>query len=97
MKNKSRVLKITKAELAGRYRLKLFFSDGKVQTVDFGPFFRASLHPEIRKFLKPTNFKRFTIHDGELMWGDFDLIFPIIDLYKNTIENGQTTINKRAG
>ena len=22
---------------------------------------------------------------GELMWGDFDLIFPIMDLYQNSI------------
>lgn len=87
-----KLLKIDKAEHAGEYRLMLSFSDGKEQTVDFGPFLENSRNPEIRKFLKPKNFKSFKLEDGDLMWGDFDLIFPIMDLYENRLEHGLSEV-----
>ena len=82
MKRKFQTIKITSAKYVDGNRLKLVFSDGKEQLVDFGPFLRNSLHADIRKFLIPKNFKKFILKDGDLMWGDFDLIFPIMDLYR---------------
>lgn len=64
--------------------------------MDFGPFLKNSLHPEIRKFLNPKLFSRFTVENGELMWGDFDLIFPIMDLYENKIDRENSAIGKSA-
>ena len=32
-----------------------------------------------------TSVKGYSLIDGELMWGDFDLIFPVMDLYHNSI------------
>ena len=78
-------IKIEKAKHVGGHRLVIDFSDGISQTVDFGPFLESSLHPEIRKFLDPKKFKQFIVRDGDLMWGDFDLIFPILDLYENNL------------
>ncbi len=82
---KKAILKIIKAELLGDLSLKLTFSDGKVVDVAFKEFLQNSVHPEIRKYLKPSLFKKFQLIDGDLMWGDYDLIFPISDLYKNQI------------
>ncbi|MBI5245533.1 MAG: DUF2442 domain-containing protein [Elusimicrobia bacterium] len=78
-----KVLKIIKAEHLGDHVLKLLFSDGTEREIDFKPFLERSRHPEIRKFLSLRRFKRISLQNGELMWGDFDLIFPIIDLYYN--------------
>lgn len=88
MRTAERVLKIIKAEHLDGHVLKLLFSDGTEQEIDFKPFLERSRHPEIRKFLSPQRFKQFSLQDGELMWGDFDLIFPIIDLYKNRLDRG---------
>ena len=93
---KSPHLKIKKAELVSGHKLHLSFSDGHEQLVDFGPFLKNSLHPEIRKFLNPKLFRRFTVENGELMWGDFDLIFPIMDLYENKIDRENLAIGKSA-
>jgi hypothetical protein len=87
MKRTSKVIKIEKAEYLGECILQLLFSDGVTQRVDFEPFLKKSQHPEIQKYLQRKYFKKYTLNDGELMWGDFDLIFPIIDLYKNSIES----------
>jgi hypothetical protein len=32
----------------------------------------------------------FHVTYGELIWGDFDLCFPVIDLYRNCIEHVDT-------
>jgi hypothetical protein len=91
---KSKQLKIKKANLIAEHMLRLSFSDGHEQLIDFGPFLKKSLHPEIRKFLNPKLFKRFTIENGELMWGDFDLIFPIMDLYENKLDRENSTAGR---
>ncbi len=91
-----KVIKIKKINYVDEYQLNIEFSDGTSQTVDFKPFLKGSTHPEIRKFLDLKKFKQFAIRDGELMWGDFDLIFPIMDLYENTLNHcdGELAVSK---
>ncbi len=67
------------------YRLRLAFTDGKVNVVDFGPFLQSSRHPAIRVYLNKRRFKRFTVEDGFLHWNDFDLVFPMAELYAGRI------------
>lgn len=80
-----RPINILSAEPDGDYRLRLRFDDGTLQTVDFLPFLSRSHHPDIRAFLDPGRFASFRLEYGELVWGDFDLCFPILDLYHNRI------------
>ena len=72
-------------ERAGSYRLRLFFSDGAERIVDFEPFLRASGNPLIRCFLDPELFATWRVDGGDLIWGDYDLCFPVADLYENRI------------
>ena len=44
-----------------------------------------SRHPLIRAYLDPTAFSRFTVREGDLMWGDYDLCFPVADLYEGLV------------
>lgn len=82
----AQVINIDKAELAGAYKLRLQFDDGIAQLVDFEPFLRRARHPEIRSFLEPTRFAQFRVEAGDLVWGEYELCFPIHDLYKNHID-----------
>lgn len=78
-------INITAAEQVGDYALRLSFDDGTVQTVDFRPFLSQSRHPDIRAYLEPAHFAAFRIEYGELVWGDYDLCFPVADLYRNRL------------
>lgn len=78
-------INITAAEQVGEYALRLTFDDGAVQTVDFKPFLSLSRHPDIRAYLEPSRFASHRIEHGELVWGDYDLCFPIADLYQNRL------------
>ena len=78
-------INIVSAEAAGELKLRLGFDDGVTQVVNFKPFLAQAQHPAIRAFLDPEKFVNFRIEHGDLVWGDFELCFPIIDLYRNTV------------
>lgn len=76
---------VVQAEHAGAHRLRLVFSDGTERIVDFGPFLDRSRHPAIRSFLEPGKFASFRIEQGDLLWGDYDLCFPVADLFEGRV------------
>ena len=59
---------------------------GTSRVVDFGPFLRKSYHPQIRAYLELEKFRTFTLDYGDLTWDNYDLCFPIADLYFGAIE-----------
>jgi hypothetical protein len=80
-----KVVAIESASYVAPYRLRLRFDDWKENLVDFGPFLSASAHPSIRAYLDKARFQQFTVEDGFLHWNDFELVFPMADLYAGTI------------
>ena len=80
-------INIISATQVGEYRIRLVFDDNTLQEIDFKPFLMRSHHPDIRAYLKPEYFAGFRVEYGELVWGDYALCFPVIDLYRNTIEH----------
>lgn len=80
------IVNIVSATPAGDLKLRIRFDDGAEQTVDFKPFLERSVHPDIRSFLEAGKFATYRITNGELVWGDFELCFPVMDLYDNHID-----------
>jgi Protein of unknown function (DUF2442) len=83
-------INIVSATQTGEYRIQLVFDDKTVQEVDFKPFLIHSHHPDIRAYLDTSRFSAFKVAYGELVWGDYELCFPIVDLYHNAIEHQQS-------
>jgi hypothetical protein len=79
-------LKIDSAKYLSDHTIRIKFSDGNERIVDFKPFLSKSLHPAIKKYLDEKMFSNFSLIDGNLNWNDYDLIFPISDLYNGKIE-----------
>lgn len=62
--------------------LELVFSDNTTRIVNIGDFIRKHPHPQYNKYLDPKKFNRFTLENGNVIWGkNWDLIFPIEQLY----------------
>jgi hypothetical protein len=79
------LLVIQTATYIGDYAIRILFNDGLTRLVDFKQFLESSLHPSIRKYLNEEKFKGYSIVDGNLNWNDYDLIFPIADLYEGKL------------
>ena len=79
------MIEIKTAKYIGDFAIRLFFSDGLNRLVDFKPFLESSLHPSIRKYLDEDRFKQFQIIGGNLNWNNYDLIFPVYDLYQGKL------------
>ena len=78
-------IEVESARYIGDYAIRVYFRDGFNRLVDFKPFLEASLHPSIRKYLDEGKFKEYQIVDGNLNWNDYDLIFPVYDLYEGKL------------
>lgn len=85
----TKYLEIVQAEYISGYKIRLAFNDGMVRVMDFEPFLRQAMNPDITKYRQLRNFKKFHLHYGDLMWGDFEMIFPIMDLYRGNILKGE--------
>jgi len=80
-------IEVVKTYYVGDFAIRVFFNDETQKLVDFKPFLEKSQHPSIRKYLDESKFKNFQIVDGNLNWNDYDLIFPVWDLYNGKIEH----------
>jgi hypothetical protein len=79
------LLSVKSAKYIGDFAIRVFFNDETNRLVDFKPFLESSLHPSIRKYLDESVFKQFVIIGGNLNWNDYDLIFPVHDLYEGKL------------
>ncbi|MDX1904631.1 MAG: DUF2442 domain-containing protein [Thermonemataceae bacterium] len=79
-------LTILEGKYLGNYLIKLYFSDGTTQIVDFSEHFK-NLKGYYAKYAEQDNFTEFKVEEGKLVWGqDWDIIFPTEQLYKNRLE-----------
>lgn len=79
------VINVTGAEHLTGHTVRLVFSDQFARVINFEPFLKESRNPLIRAYLDPEKFAGFSIKHGDLVWGDYDLCFPIADLYEDNI------------
>ena len=78
-------LEITEAKYVSGYKLRLAFNDGISRVVDFEAFLRKAGNPDLAQYRQLRKFKNFQIHHGDLMWGDYEMIFPLADLHRGEI------------
>ena len=82
-------LEVTEAKYVSGYKLLLTFNDEEARVVDFGPFLEKARNPDTTDYRDLKKFKSFRIEGGDLVWGDYQMIFPIMDLYRGTILKGE--------
>jgi hypothetical protein len=76
---------IETAKYLVNYQIHLKFNDGKERILDFSKFILESKHPDIKKYQDIKLFKKFNLKYGEIEWNDYELVFPIYDLYQGKI------------
>jgi hypothetical protein len=79
--NISEIITVKSAKYIGDFTIRILFDNGYSRLVDFKPFMEKSYHPVIKKYLDEEQFSKFNIVDGNLNWNDYEMIFPVYDLY----------------
>ena len=79
------VIEIKKAQYLDNYKIRIAFSDEVERMIDFEGFLKHAKNPMTRKYLDLEKFKKFKIDYGDLVWGDYELCFPIWDLHEGKI------------
>ncbi len=79
---------IVRSEYIDNYIIRLSFSDGTVNDVDFGNYLLKHPHPQYDKYRDLSAFKKYRIDNhGDIYWGKYgDLMFPVENLYFNNLE-----------
>jgi hypothetical protein len=80
-----KIIAIKSAKYLGEYTLHIVFDDDTEKFIDFKSFLDKSQNPLIKKYLDQKLFSSYQIIDGNLNWNDYDLIFPVWDLYNGII------------
>ncbi|MHB8523192.1 MAG: DUF2442 domain-containing protein [Limisphaerales bacterium] len=76
---------ILDAHYVSGYKLRLVFNDGTARVMDFEPFLRRAQNPDLTQYRQLRKFRSFQLHHGNLMWGDYEMIFPTSDLHRGEI------------
>ena len=87
VQNRKMQLKVLSATHIKGHILDIKFNDNHHERVDFSTFILTSTHPDYEKYRTVDSFLNFKIIDGNLNWDDYTMIFPVEDLYHNTIIN----------
>lgn len=70
----------------GEFKVGIFFTDRTEKIVDFNDFLsKKNLHPSLKKYRKEKLFGNFEIKYGNLIWKDYQMIFPVEELYNGKI------------
>ncbi|MBO9619119.1 MAG: DUF2442 domain-containing protein [Niabella sp.] len=81
------MISIKEAKYIGAFKLELLFNDNKTNVVDFSFFLQNHSHPQYNKYKKEEHFKKFFVENGNVVWGkNWDMIFPVYDLYKRAVK-----------
>jgi len=88
-KNQEAGLSIVKADYVNGFKVLILFSNRKQKIIDFYPLLAKTLKGYYTKYLLPANFKKFTVSNGNISWGNNEVvIFPVSFLYNS--KNGVT-------
>ena len=76
---------IKEAKYKGAYKIELLFSDGFKREIDFKSFLENANNPMTTKYLDKKLFQSFSIEYGDVVWNNYEMCFPIWDLYEGNI------------
>jgi hypothetical protein len=78
-------MRVTSAKYIDDYKVELIFDDKRINVINFLPVIKSN--PVCKKYLDVTEFKKFKLDHGNIVWGkNWDMIFTIESLYHNKLK-----------
>lgn len=79
------VIEIKSAKYLGEYKIQLSFSDKTNRVIDFSGFLTNALNPMTTQYRDKQKFSSFQIKFGDLVWGEYEMCFPIWNLHEGKL------------
>jgi len=79
------IIGIKNATYLADYKILFLFSDDTEKTIDFEHFLADAKNPMTRKYLDRKLFQSFSLIYGDISWNDYELCFPVWDLYQGNL------------
>ena len=89
-----KIISIISAKHTKKLILIITFDDGHSSKVDFSDFLNQTNLPDLIRYKKISNFKKYKILNGNIIWGDYEMIFPLESLYFNRLTHRSKKIKK---
>lgn len=67
------------------YQIRFVFSDNTERVVDFSAFLKNAKNPMTGKYRDKKLFRKFQVVYGDIQWNDYELCFPIWDIYQGKV------------
>lgn len=80
------IIKITEAHYTTGYSIEMTFNDLSTQTINFEPYLIKSPVANVNKYLDKGKFRKFFIVDGNLIWKNTEMTFPLADLHSGKLQ-----------
>lgn len=80
-----KIISIVSAKIVAELTLNITFDDKHSINVNFSDFLNQTKLPDLIKYRKKENFKKFKLVNGNLIWGDYEMMFPLNSLYLNEL------------
>ena len=81
-KNKPKSIKIEEAVYLRNFEILILFNNNRMKVVDFAAAIKNYAIGDYASYANKTNFKKFNIENGNIVWGkNWDFIFPIEDVF----------------
>ena len=89
-------IKVIKYEPVGDLTLRITFNDNTIQVIDFTSFLDRAANPMITQYQDTDKFfSDITLEHGELIWGDYEMLFPVWDLYNGIVDFSKDNVIKQ--
>jgi hypothetical protein len=63
----------------------MFVANGVIREIDLSAFLNTAKNPKARKYLGKRLFRNFKLEYGDIVWNDYEMCFPIWDLYEGKV------------
>ncbi len=84
-------MRLVSATYLKDYKIELLFDDKKKQLIDFLSTLKSN--PVCKKYLDMSEFMKFKIEEGNLVWGkNWEMIFTVESLYNNSLNKNKQHI-----
>ena len=85
IENIQQKVSVTEAHYTTGYTIEMTFSDNTSRTINFEPYMIKSSLPNVNKYLDKGKFRKFLLVNGNLIWKNDEMFFPIEALHSGKL------------